>query len=354
MSRIIGYILLAATLFSCSGEKGGIYTISGNVSNGESTLYIFGEDNLYERIDSIKSDNAGKFTFTIETDTVTPLLLALPDGSIVPVYAEPGIEATIKKDKHTNTGWHVEGGVTQALHDSISRELHSAKSDKNIAKIVDQFIEEYPASEVNTDIMRRYIIDIEKPKVENIRMKISELGGAMQDKEFFARAKKYVSHQRSNIKSRSFPSFSYTTADGRQVALKDYPRRYILVTFWSSWDKPSRSAMRHLKEIEEKTDSAYFSILNISFDNDTLQWKECIKTDSIVGDNVCEPNAWNSALANEFLIPSLPFSMLLTPYHRVHEYGLELNEAAEYIDSLVNKFRKQEKEKELKKKKDKK
>ena len=44
------------------------------------------------------------------------------------------------------------------------------------------------------------------------------------------------------------------------------------------------------------------------------------------------------------------YSILITPYQRVNKYDVNLDKATELIDSLVRKYKKELKEKELKKK----
>lgn len=351
MRRILAYILLATILFSCSEKSNINFTLSGKAGDTQCTLYLFGIDSRYEKIDSIVSEKNGEFTYSMHTDTIVPMFLLLPEGELIPVYAEPNVEALLKKDKEMKNGWCIEGGKTQTLHDSISRELDACKESSQITKMVDEFIETHPISDVNIEIMRRYIVDIKDPKADKIRSKIASLGGIMQDQEFFASVKRRVDQKRSNILSRSFPSFTYTTANGKKVTLSNYIRKYTLVTFWAPWDEESRKTMQSLRDIYEKNDTTNFAILNIALEHDTTRWRACITADSIVGDNVYDLKGWNSTLVNEFIIPSLPYSMLLTPFQRVNEYGVKLQGSAERIDSLVKKYQKQEKEKELRKKK---
>lgn len=343
-------MLLALAVISCSENEESRYTLSGKASDTQSTLYIFGTDNRYESIDSITSNNAGEFVFSIKVDTVVPLMLILPDGELVPVYAEPNVEAHIMRDKKMNNGWRIDGGITQALHDSISRELDACRSYDQKLKMISTFIESHPISDVCIEIIRRYAVDVQSPKMDKIRACISEMGGVMQDQEYLNAVKKKCEHKRSNVISRSFPNFRYTTVDGRDVSLSTYVRKYTLITFWATWDEPSRAHMQSLNKIQEEIDTTHFSILNIALDNDTAKWNECIKTDSIAGDNVCDNNAWNSKLLEEISIPSLPYSILITPYQRVNKYDVKLDKATELIDSLVRKYKKELKEKELKKK----
>ena len=351
MKRTLAYILLATMLFACANKSKEDFTLSGKAGDSQCTLYLFGIDNRYEGVDSIVSNGNGEFHFAMETDTLVPLLLQLPEGTLVPVYAEPGVEALLKRDKAMKNGWCIEGGNTQLLHDSISRELDACKDNNQIFSTIDQFIEAHPTSEVNIEIMRRYMIDIKDPKAEKIRSKIAVMSGIMQDQEFFANIKKRVEHKKNNITNRSFPAFTYTTADGKKVTLSDYVLKHTLVTFWASWNKESREAMQSLREIREKLDGSDLAILNIALEHDTAEWKECITADSIVGDNVYDLRGWNSDLIGEFTIPSIPYSMLLTPYQRVTEYDVNLDKAAEQIEQLVKKHKEKEKEKELKKKK---
>lgn len=348
MKRTLAYFLLALTLLSCAKEEKNSYTLRGIAGNGKQTLYLFGTDSRYDNLKAIKSKENGEFSFSIETDTVVPLMLELPEGTLVPVYAEPGVDATLVKDKEMKNGWSIDGGEIQALHDSISRELDACKSNSALIKKLDEFIEAYPINEVNQEIIRRYLVDIKEPQAEKIRKTIASLGGIMQDKAFFAGVKGLVEHKRSNIASRSFPGFSYTTAEGKSISQEIFLKKYTLVTFWATWNENSRKAMHSLREIYENVDTAGFSILNIALDHDTVKWKECVTSDSIVGNNVCDTRGWNSNLADEFIIPELPFSVLVTPYQRVNEYGVNIKNATERIDSLVKRHQKREREKELK------
>ena len=351
MKRILAYLLPAILLFSCTEKSKMNFTISGKAGDEQCMLYLFGTDSRYERIDSFESEDNGEFHFGMETDTIIPLLLLLPEGELVPVYAEPDVEAFLKKDKYMKSGWCVDGGRTQVLHDSISRELDACKGDNQRMKMIEDFVDAHPISDVNIEIMRRYMIDIKNPKSEKIRSRIASMGGIMQDQEFFASVKRRVEHKRSNILNRSFPAFNYTTAEGKKVTLSDYILRYTLVTFWASWNEESRKSMQALREIYEKADTSGLAILNIALEHDTAKWRECIVSDSIVGDNVYDLRGWNSELIQEFTIPSIPYSILINPYQRVNEYGVQLDGAAERLDSLVKVHRKKEKEKELKKKK---
>lgn len=341
-------------LASCDGNKTKLYTISGKAAEEQCHLLLFGLDGRYEERDSIKSDNDGDFKISIPVDTVTPLALLMPDGQMVTLYAEPNIKAKIAKDQNDTDRWVVVGGSVQALHDSISQILDACKKEKKLLEHLNEFIEANPISPINIELIRRYLIDIPSPDNTRINDYIEKLGGILQDHEYFAMTLKQIDKKRSNTLHKLFPSFKYNIADTAQVELSTYIKKYLLVTFWASWDERSRSEMPKLRAIRDSVKSENFSILNIALEHDTTKWKKFIVGDSIIGDNACDTEAWNSELINKFNIKSLPFSILVSPYQRIVRFDLKLDDAGELIDSLTTKHDNNEKKKEEDKNKKKK
>ena len=351
MRRLLTYVIVALLTVSCSKETKSTFTINGKAGDGEGTLYLFGLDSRNETINAIECNSEGEFTYTMTADTIIPMVLLFPDGKSITVYGEPGITATLVKDDDMHNGWSVDGGTAQALHDSISRVIDKYRRKEDRIKAIDNFIETHPIRETSIEIIRRYLIDIPEPNNSDIRSRISKLGGMMQDHEFIATAKKKTEQKNSNIQNRTFPTFSYETNEKKNITVSTYLKKYLLVTYWSTWEEACRAEMKRLRNIKESLDSNYFAVLNISFDHDTACWKERLATDSIPGDNVCDRMAWNSQHAEKLNIPSLPYSILVNPYTRIIRYGVELDKAEKQIFEPVNKFIKDEKEKKEKDKK---
>lgn len=352
------FYLILALLFlawSCGEKKHDPqFTFKGNAGAADATLYLFGLDSHYDAIDSTLCDENGNFEFTIPLNTTASLALVTPDGQVIPVYAEPDCNATLSKDSSYRCGWRVDAGNTQALYNSITLALDKCTEQEDIIALVDSFITAQPASEVNIEVLRRYIVDIPEPANKEIRDKINKFSGKLQDHEYPTRIKKLTENNSSNILHRSFPSFSYTTADSVNVALSTYLRKYTLVTFWASWDKESRERMKLLRNIQDSVSSKSFAILNISLDYDRAEWLQAITEDSIAGANVNDAKTMSSDLFNSFNIKKLPFSLLVSPYQRVMEYDVDLSSAASRIDSLANRYDKEQERKKKKEEEDKK
>lgn len=340
--------LIVLFLFSCR-ESRPRYTLSGKFGNGNDTLLVFGLDRRYDRIDTIATDSKGGFSYRVETDTLLPLIMALPDGQIMPLYAEPQIEATLITDSTTQS-YRVKGGSVQMLYDSIASKLRSLDERSQRYEAIEEFIEQHPLSEVNIFLLQRHFIEIPDARNAIIRNRIEKLGGTLQDNDYLYTIKEKVKQKQSNIQHKAFPDFSFTTADSMNIERKDFIDKYIVVTFWASWDSASVTHMRELSRLYATSDTAYLALINIAIDHDTAAWRHTITTDSIAGNNVCDTKLWDNSLATEFTIEKLPFSLLVNPYLRIDRFNISANDLETSIDSLIIKFKEKEKDKEKRKK----
>ena len=335
MRRLSIFTLLLLIVFSCKEEKTIEYTIAGKDVK-EGTVYLWSADERHRELSSTASN--GSFSISMPLNDATPMTLVLPDSKAIPLYAEPGIRATLKPDTLLKNGWCVEGGRTQALHDSISRVLDAAGSMDKQKKIIEEFIAEYPISEVNVELFRRYLVEIPNPDNDYIRKTLSKLGGVMQDHQYFAGVKKVLDKKTGNVKHRMFPNFNYATVDSVKCSLGIFSNKYLLINFWATWNSESHEKMKELRSIREMVRSENFAILNISLDTDSTKWLDAVIGDSIIGHNALERKGMDSEIMESFNITSLPYSVLVTPYKRIAEYDLPLDSmAGVLIDSLTYK-----------------
>lgn len=349
MKRFFIFTFLLALLFSCGKEQpANTYTIKGVTDYPDGLVCMFGTDNRYEKVDSVRCDDDGSFSLSLQVDTLTPMFLITPEDRIVPVYAEPKITATLTRDSTLNSGWSIEGGDTQALHDSISRILDTTPAGNRMIEKIDSFIMAHPLSDVCIEIIRRYLTETPEPVNKDIRSRTSKLGGILKDNEYIVSLNKKTESKSSNILHRSFPDFKYSLNDSTEIKLENYTRKYTLVTLWASWDKNCLERMRELAAIKDSVKSESFAILNIALDYDSAQWQRFITEDSIVGDNVLDRMMFHSPLVKQFNVKSLPFTMLVSPFQRVIDYDIDTEGLGERIDSLTKKYDKNQEEKRKK------
>ena len=356
MKRLPILTALLLFLFSCKGKEVPYYTIQGSGVQ-EGTVYLWSNNKKHKEVLAAECDSC--FSISIALEDTTTLMLALPDGNIIPLFATPGTTATLQPDPTLKSGWSVDGGTTQALHDSISRLIDATEGMGNRKKAIGDFAKRNPVSEANVELYRRYLVDIPDCDNDYIRKAISHLSGVMQDHSYFTALSKQLEKKSGNVKHRMFPTFNYTTIDNKNVNLGTYSDKYLLVNVWATWNSGSHEQIKTLRTIKEKVRSENFSILNISLDSDTAAWSNTIYNDSIIGDNVLDRKGMASEVLESFNIASLPYSVIVTPYKRIAEYNARLDSAtAVLIDSLTHKHdtrnEKNNKDKKNKKNKNKK
>lgn len=338
MRKAILLLIISICFIACN--KGlPQYTLSGNYENGGDTLYIFGLDYRHNHVDTIITNKKGYFEYNIKTDTLVPLTMVLSNGTMLPVYAEPDTKATLISNEHN---YKIEGGTAQMLYDSITDILSNVKEKSQLYDSIDAFIKRHPLSEVNIHLIQKYFVETPDAKNSLIKQRIEYLGGTLQDNDYLSLIKTKINKKNSNTLRRAFPTYDYTTDDSIRITRNRYIGKYMLVTFWASWDSAS---VQHLKKLRslEKLDTTYFAMLNISFDHDTAAWHRCMAKDSIKGDNVCDTKAWGSDLTKELTIERLPFSILVNTYQRIEEFNISTNRLEERLDSMIDKQKQKEK-----------
>lgn len=91
MKKLYPLLFLAAWLLAaCSNHEKDIVSISGIIKGlGNDTLYIYGTDRLYNRLDTltVKED---KISTQLEIDTLISAWLRFSDGTEIPIYMNKG------------------------------------------------------------------------------------------------------------------------------------------------------------------------------------------------------------------------------------------------------------------------
>lgn len=335
MRRTAILYTIALLLFAC-GEEQPQYSLEGNTGKSNDTLYIYGVDSRYIKIDTVITDNEGAFRYSLPTDTIIPLNLIMSNGDILPVYAQPNTEAILN---NAGEGWHITGGELQTLHDSIVSKIDSIGELSQKHEAIDNFIKQHPYSDVNIYLLWHYFADVNDSRSSIIRHRIELMGGTLQDNSFVASIKEAVSIKQQNIQHRSAPDFELQALDHSTLRRPDYKDKYLLLTFWASWDSASVKYMNQLKELATCADTTGFKMISISLDYDSAAWHRAIERDSFPGSHVCDGKMWESSIVKEFTIDKLPFSLLVNPYMRIDKFHITPEWIISNVDSLTESYK---------------
>jgi len=73
------------------------------------------------------------------------------------------------------------------------------------------------------------------------------------------------------------PDFTLKTIDGREVSLKDYRGKVVLINFWATWCPPCRNEMPLFVRVYKSYRDKGFEILAISTDSSLDPVKKFVK-----------------------------------------------------------------------------
>ncbi len=345
--------ILTLTLLLClaaCGEKLPLYQLEGTVPDGGDTLYLYGLDRRYEYIDTIVADADGKFEYIIATDTLFPANLLLPTGKEIFIYVEPDVSATLEPD---STGrYRIAGnGPMQQTYDSMATLLSSLPPYKHFAEI-EKFVSGNPLNEVSIMLWKEFLVEVYKPSKRDIHSIMNKFGGRLMDNDYVIDYKERNddSRMRTEVLYTSMPAFEFTTLDSTRITNADYKEKFLVLSFWASWDSLSTEHLKSITAIDSLYKENEVTFLNISLDCDTAAWKTAIRKDSIPGDHVCDGKMWNNPLIKRYSIGRIPYSVIVNPQLLNVHYNISPDKIGHKMDSLVNDHKEKEKEKKKKEK----
>jgi hypothetical protein len=291
------------------------------------TLYIYGADALYERIDTVVAVN-GVFSYKAKVDTVTPMWVLFPNRHREILFADKGLTATLQGDTAAAGHISIVGGEQNALLSRFHQLTDTISDDKRIAAIADSFIRSNPYAEVSIHLLREYFVKQPKPDHTRIKALIGAMSGNLQDNNYIKQLQQTLSIYRPLTKNGSVSNYNVCDAEGKHVNTSDYKDTYLLITFWASWDEESRQRQRELIAIKEKYKKHNFDILSISLDTDRQAWLQAIAEDSTTWRQACDLEGWGTSVVERMQVHHLPANFLLNPSRRVQAvdlYGEELD-----------------------------
>jgi len=109
------------------------------------------------------------------------------------------------------------------------------------------------------------------------------------------------------------PGITQFDLAGEPYGLQNLKGKYVLVSFWASWNAQSRKEIPFYKEIYAAFKDKGFEILGVSFDSDFKVWKKYIDDNGLGWKHVSDLQNMNNGAALSYGIKAIPQNVLVDP-----------------------------------------
>jgi peroxiredoxin len=103
----------------------------------------------------------------------------------------------------------------------------------------------------------------------------------------------------------------FTALDGTEIDVSKMTDKVVLVDYWATWCMPCMQELPRVKTIYEKYHAKGFEIVGISLDEDKEALEKTIKDRKITWPQAFDGDAWDTALAKQYGIQSIPTTFLI-------------------------------------------
>lgn len=327
---------LLAVLTACGEKATDMTTVSGEIKGlGNDTLYLYGTDRMYNRIDTIYVEN-GKFSISLPIDTLISASLLLNDGNTFPLFLNKGEKIRIKGTTDTPEMLNISGNPQHDELAAFLQELQTAQStEEEAVEKASLFIQNHPTSLVSIYLLERYFVQQPHPNYIRIKELGERMSGELKDRPYMEDLLKRLREKEKSMLNKVTPYFQVPNAEGKRIGRNNFRNQYLLVHFWASWHPQSRkenAALRTIYDREEKNKK--FAMMGVSFDLDKQEWLKALEQDTLKWEQTCDFKAWESNIAKQLSIESLPSNILLAPNGKIEGRDLTIEEIEQKLKEI--------------------
>ncbi|TLX75296.1 AhpC/TSA family protein [Labilibacter sediminis] len=365
MKNLFLVAVLAIALFSCQQKN---FKISGTVENlteGEVILKKI-VANAPVSLDTAQIVE-GKFTFTGSEDEAQLYLIFIDDNRMPVVFfgENKNIDITVNtenmgdavisgspvtdiytafvkevpgKDKMESIQAEYQQAMSAGDQDKMTaiREEVSELMEEQKAYFI-QFVKDNTTNVVGANMAMQAANEFEFEEFKALVGKFeASLGEHMYVKELkkvLEPLEKAAAAEKATEIGQVAPDFTLESVSGESLALSSLKGKYVLVDFWASWCKPCREENPNVVKAYNDFSAKGFDVLGVSLDRDSAAWKQAIKDDGLVWNQVIDGNG---DIASTYGVSGIPFTLLLDKEGKIVAKNLRGEALTNKLAELLN------------------
>ena len=132
------------------------------------------------------------------------------------------------------------------------------------------------------------------------------------------------------------PELTMPDVNGKNVSLKDFRGKYVLVDFWASWCRPCLEENPNVVNSFNRFKSKNFTVLGVSLDKSKDNWMQAIKAGGLTWTHISDLAYWDSKAVDIFKFDGIPFNVLVDPEGKIIAENLRGEGLPAKLEEVLN------------------
>ena len=355
MKKLLIYLIILSSIIGCNNSD--MVSIKGIIPDAEEETLILKNIVISTPVilDSVKIKKSGKFNFKIEIAEAGFYQLAFSDNNFASLLLEPGESPSIRfSSPNLAEPYNVTGSEGSLLIQELDAHLRNTVSKMDsISEIYKENMDKPDFDSLSTELNQSYEKLIKDQRSYSVGFVIGHLTSLAAIKALYQKydLSTYVLNDMKDLQymklvadslavyypeskdamalksdldkglasynllrvqnmaqtgEESTLDISLPDQKGDTISLSSLKGKFVLLSFWASWNKESITENLDFKQLYKKYKPHGFEIYQVSFDNDKEAWLKAVRFDELSWINVSDLKYPNSNLVQLYNITKVP------------------------------------------------
>lgn len=314
MKQYLSIISLVLILASC-GVSGNKFRLAGRLRNlNQGEFYVYSPDGGMTGTDTIQVRN-GRFSYERSLHGDYTFIVIFPNFSELPVFAEPGMELSVKGDATHLKELSVKGSKVNEQMTALREQLAPMTPPEELKAVAD-FIRHNPQSVISTYLLNRYFVLTTTPDYQQASQLAALMVKQQPNNARLLALKKDIDVLKKSVKGELLPSFSATDIKGNSVSKAQLNGQLNIVNTWATWSYQSGDIQRRLQRLKKKYGSK-LAVVTLCLDGNVKDIKRRVERDSINWPIICDGRMFQSPIVRQTGLMAVPAMMVADANGRI-------------------------------------
>jgi thiol-disulfide isomerase/thioredoxin len=198
------------------------------------------------------------------------------------------------------------------------------------------YLKEHPNSEL-VEFALEQLNPVDKTTADRYLALTDSLPEKIRASKTIISYRKFLLSFKNSLPGMLFPELVQKDTSGKEVSIRSFKGKIVLVDFWASWCIPCREGHPELVKIYNRFKDKNFTIFSVALEDDKSneQWKKAIRIDGLIWSQGTDFNSWKNAVSSALGIYSIPSNILVNEKGIIIGKNLRGKELEETLEKIL-------------------